>query len=56
MSLAFTIIAIFIFLLAGFGVVDAEDIEPARLVAFGLASFSAAHLVFPEWGRRAPRG
>lgn len=55
MSLVLTILAIVIFLLAGFGA-DVGDIDPVRLIAFGLASFAAAHIVFPEWGPRAPRG
>lgn len=55
MSLVFTIIAIVLFLLAGIaGAVG--DVDAGRLVAFGLASFAAAHIAWPgNWGP-GPRG
>lgn len=50
MSLIFTIIAIVLFLLAGIAG-SVGEFDAGRLVAFGLASFAAAHIAWPgNWG------
>jgi hypothetical protein len=49
MSVIFNCVAIVLFLIAGIVIAASGDIglEPAALVAFGLASHSAAHLPIP---------
>lgn len=52
MSLIFLVIAIVLFLLAGLGG-SVGSFDALRLIAFGLASFAAAHIAWPGWGPRA---
>jgi hypothetical protein len=50
-SLIFLVVAIVIFLLVGLGA-TLGHVDATRLVAFGLASFAAAHVAWPNWGPR----